>query len=115
MELPSVRQVGEFIREWGGISQSERIEEDTQLERDLGITGDDGEELILAIEKQFEISLTRESFNLQANEDLFGPEASLGLFTGIFFSFKKKRIVRPITVGELCNVVRNELQRQKAG
>ncbi|MDB9744271.1 DUF1493 family protein [Fibrobacterales bacterium] len=69
-----------FIRHNERISKKVKITEDTLLEKDLGITGDDGSELLQAIEKQFSFSFSDESgsidkiFNLGKNEYLFHSE-----------------------------------------
>ena len=44
----------------------ERIEPGIRFERDLGVTGDDGEELLEAVGERFGVTFTRESFALLA-------------------------------------------------
>jgi len=65
MKEPSFDKLAEIIRERCGLDSYERIEPDTQFERDLGVTGDDGEELLETVGKRFGVTLTRESFNLE--------------------------------------------------
>lgn len=83
------------------------ITKETLIESDLGITGDDGDEFLLALEDEFGISFgdetgsIRKTFNLKDNEYLFQSEGS-NLFS--FFSSNKENII-PLTVGQLYDVV----------
>lgn len=76
----------------------EPITENSLIEKDLGITGDDGDELLIAIEDEFGIRLQdeensiRKTFNLKEDEYLFHGE---GL--DLFASFRKYKII-PLTV-----------------
>ncbi len=84
------------------------VTEDSLIEDDMGITGDDGTDLLLDIEKEFDISFLgndgsiREAFNLQPNEYLFHSEGVRGIFD---FLFKPKEIVKPLTVRQLYEVI----------
>ena len=51
----------------------DRITKETQFERDLGITGDDGVLVLTEVEKAFGIKFSGRSFNLRPNEYLFNP------------------------------------------
>jgi hypothetical protein len=70
-----------------------------QLERDLGITGDDSVELLEAAELKFKMKFEsdrsdmRESFNLQPNEYLFNAEGWGLCFRGRWWSFANSRLV----------------------
>lgn len=92
---------------------------ETQFERDLGLTGDDGADLFAATEKRFGVTLCsqgeglRETFNLGPNEFLFHSEG-WGIpfrFTSIFTSVEP--IVRKFTVGELFEAVVRASSTQK--
>lgn len=52
----SLEDLMEFIRLHQSIPRDVAITSDSCLERDLGITGDDGAELLVAIEKRFQVS-----------------------------------------------------------
>ncbi|ORM68441.1 DUF1493 family protein [Pantoea rwandensis] len=52
---PTLQQVIDFVREFSGDVKSV-ITEETRLEADLGITGDDGIELLEQAEKRFGVS-----------------------------------------------------------
>jgi hypothetical protein len=102
-----------FIREYWAVPPRKEIAPDTQFERDLGLTGDDGDGLLVATEKRFGVALrsdetgVRETFKLGPNEFLFHSEG-LELFpfkmTSLFSSAAHS--VREFTVGELFEAVR---------
>jgi hypothetical protein len=110
MKEPSFDELAEIIRKKCGLDSYESIEAGTQFERDLGVTGDDGEELLEAVGKRFGVTLTRESFNLEPNEYLFGSEAS---FLDLLSIFGKRptKTLRTFTVGELLETVIKEMRK----
>lgn len=100
-----------FIRDHWQVSDRKRISPETQFERDLGLTGDDGKDLLEATEKRFGVTLCsgetglRKTFNLGPNEYLFHSEGILPFtFTSLFNPVKTT--VRKFTVGELFEAVR---------
>lgn len=90
-----------IIRENQGISSSVLINEKTFLEKDLGITGDDGCDLLAEIENRLNLSFSgkngslQRSFELSAGQHLFGSEG----FNPFALLFREK--VKPVTVGDL--------------
>lgn len=91
-----------------GFSETEVITETTLLDKDLGITGDDGWELLGSIETQFGVSFTgqdgtaREFFGLAKNEQLFHHETDFGLRMLIKTLFhRQKEHVKPLSIGQL--------------
>ena len=108
MEDLKLEQFAEFIRESCHLKWDERIELDTQFGRDLGVGGDDGSELLEAAEKRYGVTFTSETFNLQPNEFLFVPEASLFDFISMF-RYRKSRF-RSFKVGELYEAIQKELK-----
>lgn len=86
------------------LQSDESITRDTLVEKDLGITGDDGDEFLLAIQDEFGIDFRdekgsiRKAFDLKENEYLFHSEG-LNLFP-----FNKEN-VKPLTIGQLYDVV----------
>jgi acyl carrier protein len=117
MDSLSFDQFADFVRDRSGISQGKQITLDTQFERDLGITGDDGEELLTAAEKHFGVLLSdeaggyRQTFNLNPNEYLFNAEGSgagfrLFKFTTLFNDYS----VHTFTVGELYRAVQTRMR-----
>jgi hypothetical protein len=107
MENLQFEQFAEFIRECCCLGQDERIAPDTQFERDLGVTGGDGEDLLKEAEKLYSVKLTRESFNLEPNEYLFGSDAAFPDLLEIFGK-RPTTTLRSFTVGELFEVIRKE-------
>ncbi|MGK3115659.1 acyl carrier protein [Candidatus Pantoea formicae] len=110
---PTFQQVIDFVREFSGDVKSV-ITEHTRLEADLGITGDDGVELLEEVEKQFGVSFVteersfKETFGLGENEYLFNAEGGdwLGVRRLIGWIRKEPRcVVRDLTVGELWQVL----------
>ncbi|QNI31299.1 DUF1493 family protein [Alloacidobacterium dinghuense] len=105
-------EFADFIREYRQVPDRKRISPETQFERDLGLTGDDGSDLLEATEKRFRVTLAseekglRETFNLGPNEYLFHSEG-WDIFPFRFTSlFGVEPTVREFTVGELFEAVR---------
>jgi hypothetical protein len=77
---PTLEEVAAFVREWAQLSAKKKASPETQFERDPGITGEDGDDLLLATETRFRVSLhseehtLRQTFNLAPNEYLFHSE-----------------------------------------
>jgi acyl carrier protein len=117
METLSFDQFVSFIRTWGSVSKKKQISPETQFERDLGITGDDGSDLLIATEKQFCIRLSseesgyRETFGLEPNEYLFNSEG-FGMGAGLsdLITIFNTPTVRAFTVGELFSAVQRAME-----
>ncbi len=103
-----------FVRKHLSFSDRKPIRPETRFERDLGVTGDDGNDLLEATERRFGVLLcseetgVRQTFKLGPNEYLFhsegiGPD---GMAPSLLFG-PTIPIVREFTVGELFNAVRN--------
>lgn len=110
---PSVEDVIRFVRK---TTRSRRtVTAETRIERDLGVTGDDGAELLAAAEGYFGVALStpeqgfRPTFGLGPNEYLFGPEGLglLGVPTLIRWLRRQPRpVYRDLTVTELHEAIR---------
>jgi len=107
----TLEEVIACIRESQGIKEARSITDTTLLERDLGITGDDGIELLEGLQKQFGVSFSgsdgtlREAFGLKKDEYLFHSEGfSLLLMIANFFGCPIEK-VKPISVGQLHRVI----------
>jgi len=117
MDAPSFDEFAEFIRQWAGLWRKKRIAPETEFERDLGITGDDGCELLEATEKRFNVTLSsdeqgyRKTFNLGPNEFLFHAEG-IGPWPPYPLTIFTAPVVRAFTVGELYNAVQGALTKQ---
>jgi hypothetical protein len=112
MEILKFDEFAEFIREYWSVAGRKQITPETQFERDLGLTGDDGDDLLRATEERFGVQLCseetgiRETFNLGPNECLFhseGLDLSPFRFTSLFGH--EETTVRKFTVGELFEAV----------
>ena len=114
MEDLTFDEFARFICEYWSVSNPKQITQETQFERDLGLTGDDGNDLLKATEKRFDVTLcseetgVRETFNLRTNEYLFHSEGGgLGMpfeMTTLFSTTAPT--IRDFTVGELYEAVR---------
>lgn len=98
MRHVSFDEVADVVAEFSGTDRS-RISPSTRVESDLGITGDDGDELLQAIATRFRTDFNRPD---HAGRFLFGSE-------GMSFPVRNirqllghpKSTVIPITVGDL--------------
>jgi hypothetical protein len=112
-----------WLREYWSVPVRKAIVPETQFECDLGLTGDDGDDLLVAAEKEFEVKLgneetgIRETFDLQPNEYLFNSEGwgpSPAELTSLF-SGSPSSTVRSFTVGELFEAVRRKRAENRGG
>ena len=87
---PSFQEVAEFVAKFSGTTSS-RIQPATRLEADLGITGDDGVELLEAFTAHFQVDFARP---YSTNTFLFHGE-------GWSLPFPRRRQVLVVTVGDL--------------
>jgi acyl carrier protein len=112
-----------WLREYWVVPNRKEISPETQFERDLGLTGDDGDDLLMATEKEFEVRLSneesglRETFDLQPNEFLFNSEgwgpSPAELIS--LFSSSPSPTARSFTVGELFEAVRGLRAKDRDG
>lgn len=110
-----------IIRECQAFPEKDKITEASLLEKDLGITGDDGSELLEAIEKKFDISFSgpdgslREAFGLSEGQYLFHGEG-MSLFRLIASLFgRNSENVKAITVGELYLAALHSQEKKRVG
>lgn len=109
MNVPNFDELAEFVRHFSGYNPGKIIIPNTLFENDLGITGDDGVELLETVEQHFDIQLTdadgsaRNTFRLGPNEYLFNGEG-FG-FSLWWFGKSQKPIIHPFTVGELYEAI----------
>jgi hypothetical protein len=111
---PTFDEFAAWLREYWNVPVRKAIVPETQFERDLGLTGDDGDDLLEAAEKEFQVRFgneetgIRETFNLEPNEYLFNSEgwgpSPAELIS--LFSDSSYPTVRSFTVGELFEAVR---------
>ncbi len=111
---PTLEDVADFIRQFAGLKPSRHLPPSTRLDADLGITGDDGQELLEMAAKRFHAKLAsdkdgyRSTFSLGPNEYLFHSEGIdlLGLNALIRWIMRAPRpIVRDLTISDLHSAI----------
>ncbi|MDD5359700.1 MAG: DUF1493 family protein [Sulfurovaceae bacterium] len=114
MNKPSFEEVVAFVRGFHSISPKQAITSDTLLEADLGITGDDGDDLLLAVSERFQVDLASpekgisQTLELRPNEFLFGPEGFDPIGITVLIRWLKgepRPIYRDLTIGELHDAI----------
>jgi hypothetical protein len=112
-------EFAEFVRDFACLRRDKRITEETGFEHDLGITGDDGDDLLEEVQEHFGIELTPETFNLRPKKALFHDEASILLLDQRakdellrLDPSRAEREYRPFTVGEFYGAVLHELLKK---
>lgn len=115
----SFEEFAKFIGEWAGIPTGKQIAPDTLFEDDLGITGDDGCELLEETERRFGVCLSspehgyRQTFGLGPNEFLFHSEGFGSGWSDIVTLFSNHpQMIRRFSVIELFNAVKNAPEKQ---
>ena len=112
---PSFEEFAAFIRDWARIPKRIAITPDTLFEDDLGITGDDGCELLEATAKHFRVSLAtpedgyRRTFDLAPHEFLFHSEGFGWDLSDIISLFRPSAMpssVKAFRVGDLFEAVK---------
>jgi len=105
-------ELANFIREWAAIPRRKRIVPETLFEDDLGITGDDGCELLEATEKHFGVCLSspeegyRRSFDLAPHEFLFHGEGLGWGLSDIVSLCEMPSSIRAFRVGDLFEAIK---------
>ncbi|WP_345971005.1 DUF1493 family protein [Sulfurimonas sp. HSL1-6] len=114
MNKPSFEEIVTFVRDFYSISPRQAIASETRLEADLGITGNDGEDLLHAASERFQVDLLspkkgiRKILGLGPNEYLFGSEGfdPIGITILIrWFKGEPCPIYRDLTVKELHDAI----------
>lgn len=102
----------QVIRASQGISPSVPITEQSDLEKDLGITGDDGDDLLEAVAQRFPLyfrgadDALREAFGLTRGASFFHSEGmGLPSFLATLWGKGAAHHVRAITVGQLFDAL----------
>ena len=69
---PTFDEFADWIREYWHVPVRKKIMPETQFERDLGLTGDDGNDLLISTEKRFGVTLCSEETGVRETLNL-GP------------------------------------------
>ena len=116
MKTPSLEEVISFVREFTCVGSEYIITENTRIEEDIGITGDDGIDLLYAAQKRFAVDLESpekgidQTFQLKPNEFFFRPEGFDPLGISALFRWLRhepRAVYRDLTVGELYYAIQN--------
>ncbi len=92
--MPTFDEVAKFVRDQTGCGS--QIHEATSLQFDIGVYGDDMDDLLIAYEKQFDVELTGYVWYFHTGEEGF---PNIG---GLFFPPPNERVQQiPITIGML--------------
>ena len=111
---PTFHEVELFVRDFAGLRPGTRLMPSTRLDADLGITGDDGDELLKAASKHFSVALAdpvhgyRATFGLGQDEHLFHDEGLDLLGAGAFIRWltgASRVRVRDVTVQALHEAI----------
>lgn len=122
MRGPTFTEFEHFLRKHLDLDQHDKVIPTTLFEDHLGVSGDDGVDLLDATEKQFGVSFEPlwETFSMQPNEYLFHGEGfgqiDLPWLMGKLWPFGpsiwKPTTCRKFTVGELYEAVYRKLTDQ---
>lgn len=116
MTTLTVEDVAAFVRAFTRLSARRTIGPDTRLDADLGITGDDGDDLLVGASRHFGVDLAcpdrgiARTLQLESNEHLFNPEGvdPLGIARLVrLFRNEPEPIFRDLTVAELHRAILN--------
>ena len=117
---PTMQELSAVIREFVGLRSGRHVTAHTRIDRDLGITGDDGIELLRTVETRFDVSVglederIREVFGLGENEYLFGSEGlEIPFLSGLSrrITGNPAPVIRDLTVGELLAAIQKSMAR----
>ena len=120
MTRPSISEVITFVREFRLERPHRLITAETRFEADLGVTGDDGDDLLNAAMERFNVDLASEengiaqTLQLAPNEYFFGPEGFDPLGISVLLRWLRgepRPVYRDLTVGELHEAIRRAPSR----
>jgi len=104
MPPPPFEEFAEFVRAFAGLSRKRSIVPSTRFEGDLGITGDDGCDLLRETETQFGVALSSKEHGYRLTFGL-GPDEYLFHAEGLDLFGLSSGPVREFTAGELYDAV----------
>lgn len=112
-------QVIDWLRNFLSISDRQLITAPTRIEADLHVTGDDGDDLLIAAMEHFNVNLNdsdqgmAQTLQLASNECWFGTEAAFAL--PIWSGGSSDIVYRDLTVGELHKAIHQAPPLSKKG
>jgi hypothetical protein len=113
MKYPSFEDLAEVVRESARLKREKRIDPDSRVSHDLGITGTHGADLLKSIERFYGIEFTAESYDRMKNERPLPPEDpdESPVIQSLFG--KSAFAPHPLTVGQLYRIVLQELRAKE--
>ena len=118
MVHPSLAEVIDWLRDLTGTCDRQVITAQTCIEADLSVTGDDGDDLLIAAMEHFNVNLNDSEQGMAQtlhapNECWFGPEAAFAL--PIWLGGSSDIVYRDLTVGELHKAIHQAPPLSKKG
>ncbi len=117
MVHPSLAEVIDWLRDFTRTCDRQVITAQTRIEADLFVTGDDGDDLLIAAMEHFNVNLNdseqgmAQTLQLAPHECWFGPEAAFAL--PIWLGGPSDIVYRDLTVGELHKAILQAPLRRK--
>ena len=106
MKFPSFEDLAKVIRDSARLEKARRIDPDTQVWRDLNISGTDGARLLKAIEDHYQMRFTSEIYDRIKSSPHESRDESPVIQTLLGGSISEQL---PITIGQLYRVILQEL------
>jgi hypothetical protein len=106
VKSPSFEDLAKVIHDSARLEKDKRIDPDTQVWRDLGISGTDGARLLKAIENHYQMRFTSEIYDRIKSSPRESREESPVIQSLLGGSISEEL---PITIGQLYRVILQEL------
>jgi hypothetical protein len=108
VKFPSFEDLARLIRDSARLKRDERIDPDTQVCRDLGISGNDGANLLKAIEVHYQIGFTSDLYDrIERDRSILRKDCDEPMIQSLFGGALSAE--HPLTVGQLYRNVLQEL------
>jgi len=111
MKFPSFEELAEVIRESARLRRDKRIDPDTEVSRDLEISGKHGPDLLKAIEGHYGLKFASELCDQLENDCLMDREDGEGSPVMEPLLGRRSAERHPVTVGQLYRTVLLELHK----
>jgi hypothetical protein len=108
MRFPSFEDLARVIRDSARLTRDKRIDPDTQVCRDLGIFGNDGVNLLKAIEGHYEMGFTSDLYDrIERGRPILRETRDAPVIQSLFGGVSAEE--HPLTVGQIYRGVLQEL------
>ena len=78
--------------------------ENTDIEKDVGITGDDAADYLVEFGKRYNVDLSNFNFDDHFDPEGYAPPGSI-MSTFLLFECKNNNDKKPLTIGDLLNAI----------